>query len=259
MVHPAIEELFSLAGQAAIVTGGGAGIGRGIVLRLAQAGAHVVVADRDRVRADAVAAEAAALGRSALAVEVDVGDEAAVAKMVERTTQELGRLDILVNNAGIYPACPIAKLTVEEWDRVMAVNLRGVFLCTRAALAAMRAGGRGGRVVNISSIESFQPSLVGVGAYSTSKGGLNMFTQSAALEFARYGITVNAVCPGAVLTEGTAAAFKAGLQATMEARIPLKRVALPDDVATAVLFLASPGASYITGSTLLIDGGYRLT
>jgi NAD(P)-dependent dehydrogenase (short-subunit alcohol dehydrogenase family) len=258
-MQPAIEELFSLTGQVAVVTGGGAGIGRGVALRLAQAGADVTVADRDAVAAERVATEVRALGRRALAIEADVTDEASVAAMVDRTVQELGRLDILVNNAGIYPACPIAKMTVEAWDQVMAVNLRGVFLCTRAAANAMRAGGRGGRVVNISSIESFQPSFVGVAAYSASKGGLNLFTQSAALEFARHGINVTAVCPGAVLTEGTAAAFKAGLQAAMEARIPLKRVTTPEEVGAVVVFLASPAASYITGATLVMDGGYLVT
>ncbi len=258
-MHPAIEDLFSLAGQVAVVTGGGAGIGRGVALRLAQAGADVAVADRDRAGAERVAAEVRAVGRRALAIEADVSAESSVAAMVDRTVQDLGRLDILVNNAGIYPSCPIAKLTAEEWDRVMAVNLRGAFLCTRAAASAMRAGGRGGRVVNISSIESFQPSFVGVAAYSTSKGGLNLFTQSAALEFARHGITVTAVCPGAVLTDGTAAAFKAGLQATMEARIPLKRVTTPEEVGAVVVFLASPAASYITGATLVMDGGYLVT
>ncbi|MBI4514297.1 MAG: SDR family oxidoreductase [Deltaproteobacteria bacterium] len=258
MLHPEIEELFSLTGQVAVVTGAGAGIGRGIAVRLAQAGAEVTVADRDPQGAEQVAAELRRLGGRALALTADVSDEAAVGQMVERTVAEFGRLDILINNAGIYPARPLAKLTVEEWDQVMAVNLRGVFLCTRTAAAAMRAGNRGGRVVNMSSIESFRPSLVGVSAYSTSKGGLNLFTQSAALELARDGITVNAVCPGAVLTEGTAAAFAAGLQKMMEARIPLKRVTTPAEVSAAVLFLASKAAGYITGTTLLVDGGYLL-
>ncbi len=258
-MHPSIEELFSLAGQVAVVTGGGAGIGRGVALRLAQAGADVAVADRDGAAAERVAAEVRAVGRGALPIEANVCDEASVTAMVDRTLRELGRLDILVNNAGIYPSRPIAKLTVEEWDRVMAVNLRGVFLCTRAAAGAMRAAGRGGRIVNISSIESFQPSFVGVAAYSTSKGGLNLFTQSAALEFARHGINVTAVCPGAVLTDGTAATFKAGLQTAMEARIPLKRVTTPEEVGGVVVFLASPAASYITGTTLVMDGGYLVT
>jgi NAD(P)-dependent dehydrogenase (short-subunit alcohol dehydrogenase family) len=141
----------------------------------------------------------------------------------------------------------------------MAVNLRGAFLCTRAAAAAMRTAGRGGRVVNVSSIESVRPSFIGVAAYSASKGGLNLFTQSAALDLARHGINVTAVCPGAVLTDGTAATFTAGLQATMEARIPLKRVTTPEEVGAVVVFLASPAASYITGAMLVMDGGYLLT
>jgi len=259
MLHPEIEALFNLSGKVAIVTGGGSGIGRATAHRLAQAGADVVVADRDRAGAERVAAELQQLGRRTLAVEADVADEAAVAAMVDRSVETLGRVDILVNNAGIFPFGKLNDMKAADWDRVMAVNLRGVFLCTRAAARAMKAGGRGGRIVNISSIESFHPSVIGLACYNTSKSGVNMFTASAALELARDAITVNAVCPGATLTEGTAAAFKAGLQASMEARIALKRVASPEEIGTAVLFLASPGAAYITGTTLVVDGGYLLT
>ncbi|MFQ5666512.1 MAG: SDR family NAD(P)-dependent oxidoreductase [Candidatus Binatia bacterium] len=259
MLHPEIEQLFSLAGKVAVVTGGATGIGRGCARRLAQAGADIVVADRDGAGAERVAGELIGFGRRAVAVVVDVVDEAAVASMADRAVQALGGLDILVNNAGIFPSSRIADMTVEEWDRVMAVNLRGVFLCTREAVRVMRARGRGGRVVNVSSIESFHPSFAGLAHYNTSKSGVNLFTKSAALEFARSGVTVNAVCPGATLTEGTAAAFNSGLQAALEPRIPLRRVATPEEIGAAVLFLASPAASYVTGTTLVVDGGYLVT
>jgi 2-deoxy-D-gluconate 3-dehydrogenase len=258
-MHPEIEQLFGVAGQVAIVTGAAVGIGRGVARRLAQAGADVAVADRDAAGTERVAGEIRALGRRALAVQVDVADEAAVAAMVDRTVAELGRLDILVNNAGIFPAAKLTDMTAAQWDAVMAVNLRGVFLCTREAARAMRAGGRGGAIVNLSSIESFRPSFPGVAHYSTSKGGVNLFTRSAALELARDGIRVNAIAPGAVRTEGTAPALDAGLEKAMLPRIPLRRVSTPEEIGAVVLFLASPAASYVTGATLLADGGYLLT
>ena len=258
-MHPEIEQLFSLAGMTAVVTGGAAGIGRSAARRLAQAGADVVVADRDLEGAQRVAAELRELERRALAVAVDVAQESAVAAMVQGAVGEFGRLDILVNNAGIFPFKRIPEMTAEEWDQVMAVNMRGVFLCTREAVRAMRAAGHGGRVVNLSSIESFHPSFAGLAHYNASKSGVHLFTKSAALEFARHGITVNAVCPGATLTEGTAPAFKSGLQASLEPRIPLRRVALPAEIAAAILFLVSPAASYIPGITRGVDGGYLVT
>jgi NAD(P)-dependent dehydrogenase (short-subunit alcohol dehydrogenase family) len=259
MLHPDIERLFALSGQVALVTGGGAGIGRGVAVRLAQAGADVAVVDLDATRAERGAGDVRALGRRALAIVADVSDEKAVDAMVDRTVRELGRVDILVNNAGIYPQNLIADIPVEQWDRVMAVNVRGPMLCTRAAVRAMRAAGHGGRIVNLSSTESFHPTFVGLAHYGASKAAINMLTKNAALEFAPDGIQVNAVCPGAVLTEGSSAGMDAGGREALAARIPLKRIAAPEDIASAVLFLASPAASFITGTTLLADGGYLLT
>jgi NAD(P)-dependent dehydrogenase (short-subunit alcohol dehydrogenase family) len=250
------ERLFGLAGRVALVTGGASGIGRGIAGRLADAGADVAVADLDAGRAAATATE---LGGRAIGLGADVRDEAEVGAMLRHVTAALGVPTILVNNAGIYPATPIADMAVEEWDRVMATNLRGAFLCLREGARAMRAGGGGGTIVNVSSIESMHPSFVGMAHYGASKGGLNMLTRSAALEFAPDRITVNAVCPGGVETEGTQAAFGEGLKQRLEARIPLGRVATPEDIGGVVLFLASPAASYITGATLVVDGGYLIT
>lgn len=257
-MHPEIEKLFNLSGQVALVTGGGAGIGHAVVQRLTQAGADIAVADIDGARAEKVVVEAKALGRRAVAIVADVSDEASVTAMIARTTEQLGKLDVLVNNAGIFPSSTIADMPATEWDRVMAVNLRGVFLCTREAVKAMRAGGRGGRIVNISSTESFHPTVQGLAHYGSSKGGVNLFTKNAALEFAPDKIAVNAVCPGGTLTEGTAEGFET-LRSFLEARIPLRRVAAPEEIAAVVLFLASPAASYVTGATVVADGGFLLT
>jgi NAD(P)-dependent dehydrogenase (short-subunit alcohol dehydrogenase family) len=187
-----------------------------------------------------------------------VSDEAAVTAMVDGVADRLGTIDVLVNNAGIYPSRPIAETSVEEWDRVMAVNLRGPFLCTREAARIMRARGKGGAVVNLSSMAAFHPCFPGMAQYCASKGGLVMLTRSAALELAPDGIRVNAVCPGGVETEGTRENLAAGLRDVLTPRIPLGRVALPEDVAGAVVFLAGPAARYVTGATLVVDGGYLL-
>jgi NAD(P)-dependent dehydrogenase (short-subunit alcohol dehydrogenase family) len=255
----ALQELFGLEGKVALVTGGGSGIGRGAADRLAQAGATVAIADLDAARLDRAAAELSGAGHRVFAITVDVAEEGSICAMVERTIERCGRLDVLVNNAGIYPVSPIAEMTVEEWDRVMAVNLRGAMLCIREGAAAMRRGGAGGSIINVSSIDSMHPSFVGMAHYGASKAGLNMLTRSAAIEYAPDRITVNAVCPGGVLTEGTSAAMFDGLRARLEARIPLGRIAMPDEIGGVMVFLASPAARYVTGTTLVVDGGYLVS
>lgn len=254
-----LQELFGLEGKVALVTGGGSGIGRGAANRLALAGAAVAIADLDAARVESAAAEMKSDGHQVLAATVDVTEEASVRTMVERTVAQFGRLDVLVNNAGIYPVSPIAEMAVAEWDRVMAVNLRGAMLCIRESVKAIRAGGRGGSIINVSSIDSMHPSFVGMAHYGASKGGLNMLTRSAAIEFAADAITVNAVCPGGALTEGTSRAMFDGLREQLEARIPLGRIAMPDEIGGVILFLAGPAARYVTGTTLVVDGGYLVS
>ncbi len=254
-----LEQLFGLKGKVAIVTGAGSGIGKGIARRLAEAGADVVVADVNEENGAALAEELSARGGRSIFICVDVSNEKSVCTMVEEAASQLGRIDILVNNAGVYPTGPVAEMDVGDWDRVMSVNLRGPLLCTREVVKVMRRNGHGGSILNVSSIDSIHPSFVGMSHYGASKAGLNMLTRSAALEFAPDRITVNAICPGGVETEGTQAAFGDGLKEQLEARIPLGRVSTPCEIGGVCLFLVSPAAHYITGATLVVDGGYLIS
>jgi len=255
-----LPDLIALRSRVAVVTGAGRGIGRGIALRLAEAGAAVVVVDRDEAEAASVAEEIRATGAVASAVQADVSDEAAVRSLVRATCDDLGGIDVLVNNAGIFPSCPVLQMETAEFDRVLAVNLRGVFLCTREAALAMVERGRGGAIVNVTSIDALHPSMVGLAHYDASKHGVWGFTKNVALEFAPYGIRVNAVAPGGVLTPGVAemGAGSDEAVAAFAARIPEGRMGDPDDIARAVLFLASDMSSYMTGAQVVVDGGALL-
>jgi 3-oxoacyl-[acyl-carrier protein] reductase len=217
----------------------------------------VVVADLDEPGARAVAAECEGSGVDALGLGVDVADEASVAAMAARLAERFGGADVLVNNAAIFatvPArrVPLADLGVEEWDRLMAVNLRGPFLCARA-LAPQMAERGGGRIVNISSGTAFHGGGAGL-HYVTSKAGIIGLTRALARELGSKGITVNAVAPGATPTEATTPEERARQDATIAARA-IPRAQTPDDIVGAVLFLASPAAAFITGQTLVVDGG----
>lgn len=250
----------------AMVTGAGQGIGRSIALRLAREGMDVAVLDVNGQAAAAVAAEVEALGQRAMTLVVDLCDVPAIEGALERILDEWGRLDILVNNAGNVPVTPLLEITEAEWDRVFDLNLKATFFCLQGAARIMRAQGRG-RIVNMTSIS-------GLGArpdqthYAAAKAGVISLTWSAALAFAPYGITVNAVCPGIVDTPLTRQIHldrgrMAGISAEeslerMVAQIPLGRVETPEDVAGAVAFLVSPDASYITGHTMVVDGGMVL-
>jgi 3-oxoacyl-[acyl-carrier protein] reductase len=243
-----------LANRTALVIGAARGIGEGIARRFVAEGAEVLIGD-----AEVAAGEAAAsrLGHSARFVEADVSREEDVERAVAKAIEAFGRLDILVQNAGIYPWSLIETTSVEEWDRVLAVNLRGTFLAARAALPAMRSQGYG-RMVFTSSITGPRVTMPGHGHYSASKAGINGFIRAAALEFSSYGITVNGVEPGNILTEAIKEHRSAAYIRSMEEAVPLGRLGTPDDVATAVLFLASEEAGYITGTTIVVDGGQTL-
>ena len=241
-----------LAGRAALIIGGARGIGEGIAQRFAEEGAQVVIADTE---AEAGRATAARLGGHF--VETDISRPEDAERAVNAAVVHYGGLDILVQNAGIYPWRLIADITVEEWDRVMAVNLRGTFLAARAALPHMKAKSYG-RMVFTSSITGPRVSSPGHGHYSATKAGINGFIKSAALEFSGFGITVNGIEPGNILTDGMKLHRSAAFIQSMEDAVPLGRLGTPRDIANAALFLASDEACYITGTTIIVDGGQTL-
>jgi 3-oxoacyl-[acyl-carrier protein] reductase len=240
-----------LDGQAAIVTGGARGIGRGIATVLAAEGARVAIADLDEAGARATAA---ALG--GIAIRVDVSDRSSAADMAAAALAAFGRIDILAANAGIYPIALIDEIDEREWDRVNDLNTKGAFWALQACVPSMRARGYG-RVVLTSSITGPITGHPGYAHYGASKAAMLGFMRSAAIELARGGVTVNAVMPGNVATEGLDEAGDEH-QRQMLASIPLRRFAEPSDIAWAVRFLASPEARYITGQTLIVDGGQVL-
>jgi 3-oxoacyl-[acyl-carrier protein] reductase len=247
----------SLTDRVAIVTGGGRGIGRAIALRLAEAGANVVVNDiGDSAPVEAVVKEIKAMGRQALAVLADVSSAAEVDKMVAEAISAYGRIDILVNNAGIARDQLLLRMTEEEWDRVLAVDLKSVFLCTRAVLKHM-VKERRGRVISIASIVGMVGNP-GQANYAAAKAGIIGFTRTVAKEVASRGITVNAVAPGFIDTEMTKH-LKEEWKEELKKRIPLGQLGSPRDVAEAVAFLASEEAGYITGQVLVVDGGMAMS
>ncbi len=262
------NELLNLAGQVAVVTGGAMGIGRGIVDRLHEAGANVVIADLDDVAAKTAAEQLnAKRADSAMAAHVDVSSGDDVQKMVQAIVGQFGGLDIIVNNAGIYPSKTLHDMADEDFKKVLDVNLHGAFLCTKYASEQMISQGRGGKIINITSIDALHPSMVGLAHYDASKHGLWGFTKNVALELASYKIWVNAVAPGGIATPGVAKMqgpaqpgvdMKAATDAFL-AKIPMHRMGEPDEIGKVVLFLASDMASYMTGSQIVVDGGALLS
>lgn len=241
-----------LKGQVAIVTGASQGLGRAVAVALAQNGAHVVCLARNAEKLAAAVAEIEAVGGTGEALPCDVTDRAAAAAAIESTHAKHGRLDILVNNAGITRDKLMRGMSDEEWDDVIATNLTSCFVCCRTAASLMRKK-KYGRIINMSSISGLIGNP-GQANYSASKAGMIGMTRTMSKELVSRGVTVNAVAPGFIASEMTAELGEVVME-EVKRRIPAKRVGQPEDVAAAVLFLASKDASYISGQTLVVDGG----
>jgi len=250
-----IQRARVLADRVAIVTGSGQGMGRGIAMCLARAGSHVVVVDQAADRIPPVVAEVEALGVQALGIPTDVSRSGDVQRMVQQTIARFGKIDILVNNAGRLVVKPMVEQTEEEWDRVVDVNLKGVFLCCRHVLPEMIARKRGA-IVNIASIAAFHVTVPHV-PYADSKAGVVALTRDLAYEVGRLGIRVNAIAPGPIATPMSQMVSPEQRQA-MSRNILLGRMGQPEDIGEAVVFLVSDAASFITGATLPVSGGTDL-
>lgn len=251
-------------GRAVLVTGGALGLGKGITVGFAREGAAVAIADIDTAAAERLANALRGEGAQVVVTTGDVSIALDAERMVREAVEGLGRLDVLVNNAGIQPVdwyFRVEDTPEEAWDRILAVNLKGQFLMAKYALPHIRAGGPGGSVINMASVQGMQ-SMPGVPSYAASKGGILSLTRNMALDYARDGIRVNAICPGTMDSEmvRTSARTEGGdLDATLArygAFHPLGRLGTPEDVAQAALYLASPRASFVTGTALVVDGGF---
>jgi len=245
-----------LRGKVAIITGAGSGIGRATALLFAEEGAKVVICDIAESGAE-VCKEITEKGGEAMFIRSDVSKVEDVAYLIKKTIEGYGRLDVLINNAGIPSHGTVLDIAVAEWDRVLDVNLKGAFLCSKYAIPEMIKGG-GGVIVNVASVLGLVGGK-GEVAYCTSKGGLIALTKALALDFAEYKIRVNCICPGSVETpmrQRIMAQKTPEERRAAELKIPIKRVAKPEEIARAILFLASEESSYITGSVLVVDGGW---
>jgi len=242
------------------------GIGYGIARRLLDAGANMLIADVDGTAAEEAAQKIGGpTGGRAAAVQADVSLEGSGETVVGKCLELFDSVDVLVNDAGIYPMSPVLLMTPGFFDRVYRINLKGLVFMSKAAATKMVEQRRGGRIINVSSIDAFRPSSVGLAAYDASKGGVEMFTKALALELAPHGITVNSIAPGGITTEGTSKPLSGVSQEQMSqmmkafvARIPLGRMGVPDDIGKAAVFLASSASDYMTGQTLIVDGGRLL-
>lgn len=247
-----------LDGKVAIVTGGGLGIGRAIAKRFAAEGAKVVIGTRTAKDGESAVTEIHAAGGQASLVQVDIGSRAEAARLVNEAVRLHGGLDILLHNAAYCPYARIEDLTDDDLDRTLTVNLKACFWLTQAALPSLKKARDGGRILITSSISGNHAAARGLVHYSASKAGVTGFVRNLALELGRTGITVNAVEPGMIITEKLSGPEMEGFRKAMPPRVPVGRLGTGDDIAGAMVYLASPEASYVTGQSLLIDGGIAL-
>ena len=255
-VAPGYDGGVGLDGKVAVVTGGGSGIGRAIARRFAADGARVVVADQDEAGGAATVEVVRAAGLEARLVVADVSRWADAERIVAEAVAAFGRLDVLVNNAAVMVSKAVPELSEEEWDRVLGVNLKGVFLCSKAAILRFRAQGGGGAIVNMASVNSFYAEG-GIAAYCAAKGGVQQLTRAMAIDHSAEGIRVNCICPGWIdtpmnasyIADPAARAFADKLHA-------LGRIGQPEEIAAVAAFLAGDDASFVTGASIVADGGF---
>jgi 2-dehydro-3-deoxy-D-gluconate 5-dehydrogenase len=259
------DKLINLDNKVAIVTGSTVGIGYGIAYRLGEAGAKVILTGRDTEEGKIAEDELTAKGFKVKFVKSDVSIEEEVKMLISESLKIFGRIDILVNNAGIFPFLPLAQMTTADFEKVINTNLKGVFMMIKYVSTEMIKKGEGGKIINITSIDALHPSMMGLAHYDASKHGVWGFTKNVALELAKDNIWVNAIAPGGVMTKGVAVAQAQGKTVTLDRNpeppkmeVAMGRMGVPDDIGKVALFLASDMSSYMTGSQIVVDGGYLL-
>ena len=258
-----LAQSIDLSNKTAVITGGAMGIGYGIALRLAEAGANIVIVDINEDAGKAAVSRLRDRDAKVTFVHCNVAYEDQVRYAVSEAVRAYGYVDILVNNAGIYPVIPLMQMSAHDFDTIISVNLKSAFLFTKAVAEVMIKEGRGGKIINVSSIDAIRPSSVGLATYDASKHGLWGFTKNVALELAAHNIQVNAIAPGGINTPGTGAGKdmneeRAKMHNAFLEMIPMKRMGEADEIGKVALFLASDLSSYMTGSQIVVDGGVLL-